>query len=353
MGMQTRSVARLTMAMGVVMVAIAGCAPTGPTGSADDQTADGAGPTEPPAATSPAVDPSPTTPEGDPRAVELAGAALAFESIDRKFANPGALAQTDDGRVHALATRFNGFGGPSEIVHMVSEDGLEWELVAPVLSTDDVPYSDHTVTGSSLVRTSDGWVLYFEAVQRPSGPASIGRATAPELEGPWTVDPAPVLESGPDGAFDEDAVRDPSVLRDEDGWRMWYVGSRDTTEAIGLATSDDGITWQRRPDPVFTGAQTWDAGDVSGGRVVARDGELLMLYDNSTRGASALGLAVSGDGVSWTPLAANPVIEREDLEGTFFQFRMLDLADGDLLVLVEAGSGSATDVKQVRVRFPE
>jgi len=75
--------------------------------------------------------------------------------------------------------------------------------------------------------------------------------------------PGRVLGPGPIGWWDSERVSCPRVLRAPDGtWRMWYYG-RDATfdRAIvlpsgrsGLATSKDGIHWERVRGPLTMGA---------------------------------------------------------------------------------------------------
>jgi beta-fructofuranosidase len=80
--------------------------------------------------------------------------------------------------------------------------------------------------------------------------ASVGHATSPDLV-TWTeVADAIVPSDSP--AFDDLATWTGSVVRDGDGWRMFYTGASHETQGlsqrIGTARSSDLITWQK-PDP--------------------------------------------------------------------------------------------------------
>jgi hypothetical protein len=111
----------------------------------------------------------------------------------------------------------------------------------------------------------------------------IGLLTSIDAEH-WTPYPGnPVFKVQP-GAWDDQIVEAAVIYHKGQYW-MWYSGYRgalekDTTIAIGLATSDDGVHWTRHPDnPVLRpGAQgRWNdmrvlAPDV----LVDRDGSLLM-----------------------------------------------------------------------------
>src|SRR3954471_16271925 len=80
--------------------------------------------------------------------------------------------------------------------------------------------------------------------------ASVGHATSPDLV-TWTEVADAIVPSDPP-AFDDLATWTGSVVRDGDGWRMFYTGaSRENqglSQRIGTATSGDLVTWEK-PDP--------------------------------------------------------------------------------------------------------
>ena len=111
---------------------------------------------------------------------------------------------------------------------------------------------------------------------------------------------------------------DPSVLKVEDGYRMWLSGQELTAHpTVGLyhATSPDGVTWAIHPTPVLgPGAPgTWDERSTETPNVV-KVGETYHLYYTgyTNVGASTLhyqiGHATSPNGVTWTKDPRNPVV---------------------------------------------
>jgi hypothetical protein len=88
----------------------------------------------------------------------------------------------------------------------------------------------------------------------------IGYATSPDgVE--WTRVPGgasdgSILEPGAEGAFDSDGASAPTVILDGDVFKMWYtgIGPDESIQGVGLATSTDGITWQKVPGPAEGGA---------------------------------------------------------------------------------------------------
>jgi predicted GH43/DUF377 family glycosyl hydrolase len=125
------------------------------------------------------------------------------------------------------------------------------------------------MSAPSVVKTEDGYVMYYAGSILTDSviTTAIGMATSPDgitwtkYDDPATTD-APYAESDPvftasteDGAWDGDMVHQPRVRLTPDGFVMLYrafkTGGRD--HSFGLATSEDGIQWERMGDsPVFS-----------------------------------------------------------------------------------------------------
>jgi hypothetical protein len=109
------------------------------------------------------------------------------------------------------------------------------------------------------------------------------------------------------GDWEKGFVGAPSALRTASGWRLYYAAG----EGVGLAESDDGVTFTRvGTGPVLgVAASGWDADAVphSPSVVAMPDGTLRMFYAVTIAGKAELGEARSTDGVMWTRRAA-PVL---------------------------------------------
>jgi predicted GH43/DUF377 family glycosyl hydrolase len=155
----------------------------------------------------------------------------------------------------------------------------------------------------------------------------IGRATAPGPDGPWTADPAPVLKKGTAGSWDSYQVSNPSVVKTTDGYVMYYSGGSagaNTSRAIGMATSKDGVSWTKYNDPTTTdplyaesdpvfapgSADAWDSTRLIDPNVQhTPDGWVLVyLADKGKFNADGLGLALSSDGIHWQRIGSNPIV---------------------------------------------
>jgi predicted GH43/DUF377 family glycosyl hydrolase len=194
-----------------------------------------------------------------------------------------------------------------------STDGLHWAVRDEVVLGKDaaVPAESVEVT-RPYVLVEDGALTMWYAAHSERRVA-IARATSRDGIN-WTregVVLAPGLQ------WEKAALMCPSVLRDDDGrYHLWYSGGeRYEPDAIGYATSSDGISWTRvRDQPVLRPGPpgSWE-GDRVAGAHVCRVGEwLYAAYIGFANGFedSAIGIARSRDGVSWERHVGNPVLSR-------------------------------------------
>lgn len=263
-----------------------------------------------------------------------------------RYTNPGVVLEVG-GTLHLLRNSFSRWPGASTIHHLTSTDGgTTWELAAPdpVLTNDDVPYADQIAFVTSAVIEDDGsWTAYLYTYDGPLDRAVIGRATAPGPGGPWTVDPEPVLEPGESGGWDGARLAEPSVLRGDDGYRMWFAGfeTGGTVAAIGYATSLDGITWTKHDGPVLAGDEDWTLGSIAGPQVVPTADGYLMTFMSAAQRNFVVGVATSPDGIAWTVRPDNPVLDRDDTGRAFFQSELFRTG-GRTRFLLEIGTGNET-----------
>jgi hypothetical protein len=209
-----------------------------------------------------------------------------------------------------------------------------------------------------VIVLNDGtWVMYFHRVSR-SRPSVIGRATASSPLGPWLVDPEPVLLPGAEDAWDENGLAWPSVVQTDDGYSMFFAGSPRGfagTTMIGLATSADGINWEKyddsstsempfaESDPVLKPDEIWTTDGVDRARVVLGPEGWVMVYQGGA--LIKRGLAFSQDGIEWTFHPDNPVLTLEDFpfSGTMWDTALVHHGDA-YYYYTEIGNTGATDI---------
>jgi predicted GH43/DUF377 family glycosyl hydrolase len=162
-------------------------------------------------------------------------------------------------------------------------------------------------TAGSLDLRPFGYALGLE---KPVELASAILALPPLVRAPEN----PVFTAGPEGAWDDAGVLLPTVLRRGEEWLLYYAGSAATDYEVGLATSTDGLVWERHPsNPLFPAhideEGSWQRYATNSPGAVLVDGQVQLWYTgrSSETGDLALGLATSSDGRSFTEHADNPV----------------------------------------------
>ncbi len=223
---------------------------------------------------------------------------------------------------------------PLSIGFASSADGYHWtkHISNPVFSADGTGFDAFAVDEGKLLLQDNVWIMYYNARAVPGpgpGPA-IGRASAPDPAGPWTRLDDPVLLAGSAGEWDAGFVSPDAILTTDSGYVMYYSGGTNYPlppsdhAMVGMATSADGITWQKYDDPATTAppfsesdpvlllgaAGAYDSGlawetDV----LITADGfEMFYTGDPDSWSGERLCYATSRDGIHWTKSAANPIL---------------------------------------------
>lgn len=174
------------------------------------------------------------------------------------------------------------------------------------------------------------WFVGDELTKDPKAPYGIhqriGLATSRDgLK--WTIanEGKPVLDLGPPGSADAKGLAHPYVLKVDDKFWMWYGGidgklagdlglspASVRVERICLATSSDGIHWERANEgkPVLDlgPKDAIDSIQATGMHVLRIGDEFRMWYGAYGSKKHTLAVASSPDGVHWTRLHAGEPI---------------------------------------------
>ena len=115
----------------------------------------------------------------------------------------------------------------------------------------------------------------------------------------------PLVALGPDSTSGwESIVNRPCVVKHGSGYHMWYTGQTDTQSRIGYAVSRDGVTWTRASNqPVLSPEAPWEKAAVMCPHVMWDEENALfrMWYSGGEQyEPDAIGYATSPDGLVWT-----------------------------------------------------
>ncbi len=268
----------------------------------------------------------------------------AYRSWDGRFTSVGA-AFFHDGQYHMFRNGYPDWPRPSGIAYHVSDDGMTWEQVGdePVIAGEAVNamFDVETALVYSVLVDEDGmWRLYFQGFPpEDSGiPGGVILATAEEPTGEWTIREDMVIMSDGMNSWDNGAIGGPSVIVVDGEYRMYYHGRSGT--GIGVATSEDGITWTKHDDPATTDVpfansdpiflpaedeNAWDYRSIYDPTVVVSPDGFVMAYSANPSVVAAHGLAISEDGLNFERLQDKPIFSRRDLRPmrNFWLVRMM------------------------------
>ncbi len=95
------------------------------------------------------------------------------------------------------------------------------------------------------------------------------------------------------GFAGEYAICKPCVIREPDGYKMWFC-SRGDTYRIRLARSSDGLAWERIGDKadIDVAPEGWDSEMIEYPCVFEHDGRRYLLYSGNGFGRAGFGIAV-------------------------------------------------------------
>jgi len=201
---------------------------------------------------------------------------------------------------------YSGFDGKTwHTGEATASDGFHWQKQGRIISPQPDSWEGSYIAANGAALLDQGEFLYWY-VAGPRETPRIGLARSPDGK-QWSKRTAPVLGTGPRGSWDELGVADPDVLRIGDTLYMYYLGQdRARRQRLGVARSADGVHWQKlRSNPILEIGPdaAFDENGLGEPAVWQSHGKYWMLYTGRDRREyRRLGLASSMDGVTWKKL---------------------------------------------------
>jgi hypothetical protein len=237
-----------------------------------------------------------------------------------------------------------------------TDDGQSWDPKGwsmDHLSVFDqhAPYADHY--GPALLPHGDGfWMFYDDQDFQFSQRQVFARSSS--SDGIKWNEEVELFAKGEPGSWNARDIGSPYVVEHEGKFMMWYAGQPDDGSfgsAIGLALSDDGTTWTQHPgNPVLRPGRPGSFDDLGVSSPAVRfDGErFVMLYAASTGGGdvwqpqlASIGVATSSDGVKWERVAEPLSTARPDWAHVGFQSVDFVLHDDQMTVFASGINAKA------------
>jgi len=194
----------------------------------------------------------------------------------------------------------------------VSIAQTEWQKYSgnPILDVGPIgSWDDQAISPGTVI--FDGAIYKMWYTGGVTGKSKTGYATSNDGIH-WTkYSGNPVLDLGTLGAWDSVYANCPAVIFENNQYKMWYTGygGGNSWMAIGLATSPDGIHWTKYPNnPVLDRGSWWEGYNVWDPTVIRVGSEYKMWYGGDDGNVARIGYATSVDGINWVKSPSNPVI---------------------------------------------
>lgn len=197
-----------------------------------------------------------------------------------------------------------------------SNDLSEWKRYRnnPILSPGKKgEWDGDLVAHSFIIKKEEQYFMFYDGSPKGNWHEGIGVAISDDLIHWQKYEKNPVLKSG-DFWWDKNHVSRCCVFSDKGKYYMFFAGHDGTCERIGIAKSDDLLSWKKiSSDPVLDLGQQgdWDDFHISDPRVLKVDDLYLMFYSgyDCKEKKGRLGLAYSRDLISWQRFKDNPIMD--------------------------------------------
>ena len=210
---------------------------------------------------------------------------------------PSALAERDlmspyvwiepDGRYGIMVRAVQPRGADRTDTGMIwagwSDNGIVFDMAdAPAIIPGPDAIDCGGVEDPTVIRTDDGYVVYYTGVLADFSHGEMLYATGPSLDH-LTKQGVALASTKTMGN-----TKEATIGRTADGhWRLWYEYAADNASRVGLAIGD-GVAgpWEEQPAPFLPRQQSWDNWHLSTGPMLLTDPDFpVMFYNGATMDA--------------------------------------------------------------------
>jgi len=187
-------------------------------------------------------------------------------------------------------------------------------LTNPIFGKNNSINSPNQGTASAFVLYDDGKYKMWYANMYDSRRYDVNYAESSDGISFATKTTIPVLSPGSGMAWDSYSVYPGAIIKENSTYKMYYVGVTSTNgdSYVGLATSTDGINWVKNSNPPLMALNRRMAVNT----VLSYGGKYYMYYNytNTIPNISGIGLATSTDGLTWTTVTDNLIVNDQSWE---------------------------------------
>jgi predicted GH43/DUF377 family glycosyl hydrolase len=225
-----------------------------------------------------------------------------------------------------LTLQPTGAGTGSIYIHVtwgvpVNNNWIDYQY-NPLLSSSNQFFDEFGVAQPQIVISDGIYRMYYVGV---AAAASKYVLYAESNDGLNWYKPIsnPILYPGNYGTWDSWAVHPGAVFKDDDGiYKMYYCGFADQYSQwhIGLATSSDGINWEKRSQPILNGTSGWEY-QIGASSIIKKDGVYYLYYYGRSLPNYSIAVATSSDGINFTKHTSNPILTNQqawELNGVLY-----------------------------------
>lgn len=202
--------------------------------------------------------------------------------------------------------------GISYVYYAYSEDGLSWEKFSetPVFFPDSaVSWDSYHVSSGPVIKENGLYKMYYSGWNDQYGEWPVGLAVS-ENGINWTrYSNNPIIR----GEGWDYQIRPQSIIKKDGLYYMFFTGGTGNNCRIGVATSSNGINWEKYSgNPVLVPEESWEGNGAAFPSVIYENNQFVMVYQGILDTNTAFGYAYSADGFHWTKSNSNPLFKTED-----------------------------------------